>query len=128
MKKLLPIQYAKILYSLTKDIDKSDLDKAVSEFFQFLKKERILLKTDSILKAFVKYSKEQEGIRFLKIKSAKKLSDAQMKEIVTSFGKNVEVESFVDESLIGGVVVQEGNTVLDGSIKTQLKKLEHKLI
>jgi len=87
-----------------------------------------LLKTDSILKAFVKYSKEQEGIRFLKIKSAKKLSEVQMKEIIASFGKNVEVESFVDESLIGGVVVQEGNTVLDGSIKTQLKKLEHKLI
>lgn len=128
MKKLLPIQYAKILYRLTKDLNSSDVEKVMAEFVLFLKKQQVLSKANLIIKAFEKYSKEQQGVKFLKITSAKKLSESQLKEIVNSFGKEVELETVVDSNLIGGVIVQDGNTILDGSIKTQLKKLENKLM
>lgn len=128
MKKLLPIQYAKVLYRLTEGLAKSDLEKVVVGFITFLKQRQVLSKSELIIKAFERYSKEQAGIKFLKISSAKKLTEKQLNEIIKNFGKEVEVETNVDPNLIGGVVLQDGNTILDGSIKTQLKKLENKLM
>jgi F-type H+-transporting ATPase subunit delta len=42
-------------------------------------------------------------------------------------GKRVELESSVDPSIIGGVIARVGGTVYDGSIRTQLDKLRHRL-
>ena len=38
-------------------------------------------------------------------------------------GKEVELTSRVDESIIGGLVLQVGNMVLDASIRNSLEKL-----
>ena len=43
-------------------------------------------------------------------------------------GKKVIVETAVDPSLIGGVVAQVGDLVLDGSVRTQLADLRSKLL
>ncbi len=43
-------------------------------------------------------------------------------------GKKVIVENAVDPSLIGGVVAQVGDLVLDGSVRTQLADLRSKLL
>lgn len=43
-------------------------------------------------------------------------------------GKKVIVETAVDPSLIGGVVAQVGDLVLDGSVRTQLTDLRSKLL
>ncbi len=43
-------------------------------------------------------------------------------------GKKVIVETAVDASLIGGVVAQVGDLVLDGSVRTQLADLRTKLL
>ena len=40
-------------------------------------------------------------------------------------GKKVIVETAVDASLIGGVVAQVGDLVLDGSVRTQLRRAPH---
>ena len=40
------------------------------------------------------------------------------------FGREVEVETAVDESLIGGAVIDAGDVVIDGSIKGKLGRLE----
>jgi F-type H+-transporting ATPase subunit delta len=38
-------------------------------------------------------------------------------------GEKIELESRVDENVLGGVVLQVGNTVLDASIRNRLEKL-----
>jgi F-type H+-transporting ATPase subunit delta len=43
-------------------------------------------------------------------------------------GKKVIVEAAVDAALIGGVVAQVGDLVLDGSVRTQLADLRQKLV
>ncbi len=42
-------------------------------------------------------------------------------------GKSVSVEAKVDPELLGGVVTTVGNTVLDGSLRTQLARLGERL-
>ena len=43
-------------------------------------------------------------------------------------GRDVQIETRVDPSLIGGAVARIGSTVYDGSITTQLQKLKRSLI
>ncbi len=60
--------------------------------------------------------------------SASALTDAQLNEIrevlSKSFDKTVVVESAIDASLIGGLVVKAGSRMIDGSIKTKLTSLQ----
>jgi F-type H+-transporting ATPase subunit delta len=42
--------------------------------------------------------------------------------------KEVRVETQVDPSIIGGLVVRINHTVLDGSLQGQLSRLRHELI
>ena len=44
-------------------------------------------------------------------------------EIEKQTGQDVELESHVDENILGGIVLQVGNMVLDASIRNRLEKL-----
>ena len=44
-----------------------------------------------------------------------------------STGKQVEVKAVVDPSVLGGVVAQIGDTVIDGSVRSRLESLRHSL-
>ena len=125
--KLSPQSYGKVLYELTKDASKKDLDKIVEQFIIFLSQEQVLSKMDYIIKEFVDYAKEQTGIAQLKVTSARKLSEEEIDEISKQFSDKAEVETEVDKKLLGGVKVKTKNTILDGSLRMQIQKLEKKL-
>jgi F-type H+-transporting ATPase subunit delta len=126
MPKLLPQQYAKVLYELTKDAE--NVDDAITTFIQFLKKEQAVKKVPHIMKYFEAYAKEQEGIAQIHVTGARDLSDKVLKEVGDAFGSNTEVTTEVDPAIIGGVVVRSKNTILDGSIKTQLELLKREMV
>lgn len=48
-------------------------------------------------------------------------------EIERKTGKTIELRSEVDESIIGGLVLQVGNRVLDASIRNRLEKLRREV-
>jgi len=48
-------------------------------------------------------------------------------EIERKTGKTIELNSRVDESIIGGLVLQVGNRVLDASIRNRLEKLRREV-
>ena len=60
----------------------------------------------------------------VKVTTAKELSDDLRQKIVDRIRQRlqceVELASHIDESLIGGLVVRVGDTVVDGSIRNQL--------
>jgi F-type H+-transporting ATPase subunit delta len=71
---------------------------------------------------------EAKNISHGNVISAIELSD-ELKENVQSIlekltGKKVELTTSVDQSIIGGIIAQVGDLVLDGSIKTQLAGLK----
>lgn len=81
--------------------------------------------------AFVEMRREHEGVIFAAVTSAEPLDDGQRKALVlklqSQLGKKVEAGYAVDPSLIGGVTVAFGNSVLDGSIKGALSRLHERL-
>lgn len=125
---MLPTQYAKVLYELTKDTKGKELERAVQIFIAFLREEQVLSKASYIMDAFERYAKEQQGVVQLKVTSARPLPKKQLDAIKKTFGKSTEVETEIDESLIGGVVVRTANRILDVSMKTQLQKMKSSLV
>lgn len=75
---------------------------------------------------------ERNGIINADVKSAVKLSDEQAKELVNGLskrtGKKIRAKMSLDESLIGGVTVKIGDTILDGSIQHQLQLFKDFLV
>lgn len=74
---------------------------------------------------------ELSGTLRARIVAAEALTDAQQQEIGSSLekqtGKKVALTVNVDPALIGGVQTEIGGRLFDGSVKTQLKRIEESL-
>lgn len=66
------------------------------------------------------------------VKSYSKLNDLQSEKLKKAlskrFDKKIEISNEVDESLMGGVLVQAGDVVIDMSVAFQLKNMVDKLV
>jgi F-type H+-transporting ATPase subunit delta len=66
------------------------------------------------------------------VTSATKLSDSQVDEIRAALkarlGRDVRIETEIDENLIGGAVIRAGDVVIDGSLRARLEGLATALI
>jgi F-type H+-transporting ATPase subunit delta len=71
---------------------------------------------------------EYAGIQPVYVHTAYELSDDQKAELTEALekytGKSVESHFQIDESLIGGVAVRIEDTVIDGTVRYKLDKLE----
>jgi F-type H+-transporting ATPase subunit delta len=96
-----------------------------------LERRRILL-LPAIARAYRDFADAHTGRVRAKVTSAEPLSAAALDRVRRSLeertGKKVIVEPAVDAGLIGGVVAQVGDLVLDGSVRTQLADLRQKLL
>lgn len=74
---------------------------------------------------------EAERVVRAKVTSAAALADAELETIKAAlrkrFGREVEVETAIDASLIGGALIDAGDIVIDGSIKGKLERLQSAL-
>ena len=74
---------------------------------------------------------ELHGILPAEVYSCEKVEEAvdqRLQEAVSTLtGKRVKISYHVDESLIGGLKLQIGSTVYDGSIGTQLEEIRRRL-
>lgn len=71
---------------------------------------------------------EAEGVIHAHIKSAMPLGHSDLNQLKSAlskrFGREVEAKVTIDESLIGGVAIEIGDTVIDGSLKGRLEQLQ----
>lgn len=71
---------------------------------------------------------EAERVVKAKVTSAVELPASELATIKAAlakrFGREVEVETAVDQSLIGGAVIDAGDVVIDGSLKGKLGRLQ----
>ncbi|MBI5856476.1 MAG: ATP synthase F1 subunit delta [Sphingobacteriales bacterium] len=81
-----------------------------------------------IITAFIRQYKQHMNIHTVKLTTAVPVSDGVKNEIMnhirnTSDMKNIELETSVNENLIGGFVLQSGDKLVDGSIAYDLKTI-----
>ena len=107
-------------------------DKLFKNFLSFLIKKRRLFFVKDILESFIETCSRKRGELRAELKSAKNLSSDEISKISELLSKNfnskIKLNYKHDESLIGGLVVQVGSTMVDTSIKNKLRQIENRMI
>ena len=141
------INQSRDFFNIIKDptISQDDLSKVVNKlaenngfddlfknFLNFLIQKRRFFFIERILKSFIEICSKKRGELIAELKSAKKLSSDEIKKITdelsSNFSSKIKLNYKHDESLIGGLVVQVGSTMVDTSIKNKLQQIENRMI
>lgn len=105
-----------------------DGDEAYARFLALLADNRRLELLPEIAGLFEQQRAEAERIVKARVTSATELQPPELANIVNAlrarFGREVEVETAVDPSLIGGAVIDAGDVVIDGSLRGKLERLQ----
>ena len=102
-----------------------------SNFLRILLQHNRIRFFEQVRSQYQKYMNEIKGIVSARVTAAETLSQEQMKQLSSRLaaltGKLVNLEFQTDTNLLGGIVVQMGSTIFDGSIRTQLMEMKRRL-
>ena len=120
---------SKVIYKITEN---NKFDVLFKNFLNFLIQKRRFFFIESILESFIETCSRKRGELKAELKSAKNLSNDEITKInevlAKNFSSKIKLNYKHDESLIGGLVVQVGSTMVDTSIKNKLQQIENRMI
>lgn len=86
----------------------------------------------SVVSAYRRLLRQDAGLLTAELVSATNLTEEQLaplrQALEKRFGQPVVIEMKVDRSLLGGVRVRVGNTVLDGSVRGHLQAMRERML
>lgn len=106
-------------------------DESFVRFLALLADNRRLPLLADIAGLFEQQRAEADRVVKAKVTSASELPPSELATIKAAlqkrFGRDVEIETALDASLIGGAVIDAGDVVIDGSLKGKLAQLHNAL-
>ncbi|MEO0939044.1 MAG: F0F1 ATP synthase subunit delta [Pseudomonadota bacterium] len=109
--------------------EKMGLSGMMSSTLRLMAQKRRLFVVPQMLTAIAAMIAEEKGEVTAEVRSAKALTKAQegnlAKTLEASVGKKVTINTTVDDSLIGGLVVKVGSKMIDTSIASKLASLQN---
>lgn len=104
-----------------------DSSATMQRFLAVLAENNRLAILPEIAALFEQLHAESEHVIKANITSATSMSDVELAKLTDAlkkrFGREVEVKTAVDESLIGGAIIDTGDMVIDGSVRNKLARL-----
>ena len=126
---VLPIKKAEVFEAI---LATAKVSETLRHFFRVVAGAGRLNLLPDLRRTFADLVDERAGIVEAKVASAQPLSDAQAKGLIASLatrtGKTIRLTWHQDATLLGGVKVQVGSTVLDASLQGQLRQLKTQLL
>jgi len=117
---------------LNKISDQYKLNGLLTKFLSFLISKRRFFYVDKILKSFGETCSLKRGELKAKLTSAKDLTENEVsdikEELMKNYSSKIKLNYKHDASLIGGLIVQVGSTMVDTSIKNKLQQIENRMI
>ena len=108
------------------------LNELLTKFLSFLVSKRRFFYVEKILKDFIETCSKKRGEIKAELASAKELTENEVnnikEELTKNFSLKINLNYKNDPSLIGGLVVQVGSTMVDTSIKNKLQQIEKRMI
>lgn len=97
-------------------------------FVKLMCSNRRLAAMPAAIVAFGALVAESKGEVVAEVTASEKLSPVQLKDLAaalkTRVGKDVQLVTKIDPSLLGGLTVKIGSTLIDNSLKTKLQNLK----
>ena len=97
-------------------------------FVKLLCNNRRLAALPDSITAFQALVADDNGQAVAEVTAAEKLSTVQLKDLAAALkarvGKDVQLVTKIDPSLLGGLTVKIGSTLIDNSLKTKLQNLK----
>lgn len=129
MKKTSPKQFALALHDATLGKSVGESEKIVKSFVALLSKKRMLGKSSQIISDYKKISQAEKGIVEAIVTTSHPLSDSAEEKIKTFIkkefqAKDVEIHHKLEESLLGGMKLKVGDTIIDSTLRGRLKEME----
>jgi F-type H+-transporting ATPase subunit delta len=85
----------------------------------------------AIIRQLVDMSAAEANKEVAEVRSAVELTAEQRERLAKALGeatgKQIEVKVIIDPSVLGGIVAQVGDTVIDGSVRSRLDQLKNAL-
>lgn len=120
-------QFLSVFQSLAKSVNIKNIPEKFNDFVQVLVGNKRAVMLPEIASLFIAEVNKSNDTVIAKIITAKTLSDASKDNLIQKlekrYGKKVEASIEIDNSLIGGAVIEVGDTVIDGSVKGRLEQL-----
>ena len=121
-----------LILVINKISENFNIDGMLKNFMTFLVKKRRFFYLEKILKFFLEICSEKRGEIKAEIQSAKELSNEEIskitEELAQNFSSKMKLNYKHDKSLIGGLIVKIGSTMIDTSIKNKLQQIENKML
>lgn len=107
---------------------KAGIDGLAANFFRLIAGNRRLFAVSDMIKGYRALAAKGRGEMAAEVTSAVALTDAQIAalkdQLKASVGKAVTLNTKVDPSLLGGLVVKVGSRMIDSSLRTKLQNLK----
>jgi len=112
--------------------ENNKFESLLKNFLSFLVIKRRFFYVEQILKSFIETCSKKRGELKAELKSAKELSSDEISkitnELTQNFSSKIKLNYKHDKSLIGGLIVQVGSTMVDTSIKNKLQQIENRMV
>ena len=112
--------------------EKNNFDNLLKRFLVFLIQKRRFFYVEKIFNDYLEVCSRSRGEIKAEIQAAKELNEKDIakvkEELAEHFGSNIKLNYKHDPSLIGGLVLKVGSTMVDTSIKNKLQQIEKKMI
>jgi F-type H+-transporting ATPase subunit delta len=124
-----PVKNNEVLVSL---LGHKDADEGYENFLKLLADNNRLSLLPDVLVLFKFINEQDAKVLSADVFTAEKLDREQLTSIASSLSKrtnkNIKLQQHIDKSLLGGVRIQAGDLVIDGSLKAKLEKLKTELL
>ncbi len=112
--------------------DQFKFNELLKKFLGFIVSKRRFFYIQKILFDFLSICSKARGEIKAELSVAKNLNESEINnikdELSTIFGSNIKLNHKYDPSLIGGLIIKVGSTMIDTSIKNKLQQIEKKMI
>lgn len=109
-----------------------EIGELTARVLYYLTDKRRIDMLDSIVDAYIALVYDARGIVEAHVRSAMKLTEREATRLKEALahrsGKQIVLTETVDPTLIGGLIVQMGDTLLDGSVKRKLSEMQDALM
>ena len=126
------IKKEELITIISKISNNYNLNALFKKFLCFLITKRRFFYVNKILNDFIETCSKKRGEVNAKLTSARELSESEISsikdELTKNFNSKIRLNYKHDSSLIGGLIVQVGSTMVDTSIKNKLNKLQNIMV